>query len=221
MFSQNRKTLNLVWYFINHIAHFLNLKNMKSFLPLPLTTLFLCVFVSCTAYFNRIDTYHDEFKGTKKYILQHYVLPQERRSPVGSVNITYEKEITAAKTEVFNMYFVFTRGTTSFNIDRKGFLKIGSTRFDIETKSMQTELKTGVNDTSTTTTDSTGTHTIASSETVHWVNDKFKIALSPEMIAEIAKNQAMMIRFYSGPIPVTFIVQLDYYARLKEMMAKM
>ena len=192
---------------------------MKSVPPILVCSFFLFAIVSCGTY-NSIQTYQDEFKGTKKHILNHLVRPQERRSLVASATITYEKEMLSSKTDVYNMYFVFTRGTTSFDIDRKGFVKIGDNKFDVETKSMQTELKTGINDTSTTTSDSTGTHTISSSETVHWVNDKFKIGLTTEMVAAIAKNKEMTVRFYSGPIPVTFIVQLDYYKKLKEMIAK-
>ena len=192
---------------------------MKSVLPILVCSFFLFAIVSCGTY-NSIQTYQDEFKGTKKHILNHLVRPEERRSLVTSAIITYEKEMLSSKTDVYNMYFVFTRGTTSFDIDRKGFVKIGDSKFDVETKSMQTELKTGINDTSTTSTDSTGTHTISSSETVHWINDKFKIGLTTEMVAAIAKSKEMTVRFYSGPIPVTFIVQLDYYKKLKEMMAK-
>lgn len=193
---------------------------MKNFLLTLISALLLLTVVSCNTYFNNIQTYQDEFKSSKKFILNQYFRPEERKSLVSAVNITYEKEIMSVKPDVYNMYFVFTRGTTSFNIDRKGFLKIGESKFDIETKDIQTELKTGVNDTSTTTTDSTGTHTIASSETVHWVNDKFKIALSPDMVAAITQNNVMTIRFYSGPVPVTFIIKEEYYAKMKEMMTK-
>ena len=99
-------------------------------------------------------------------------------------------------------------------------MKIGDSKFNIETKTMQSELRTGLNDTSTTTTDSTGTHTTASSEAIQWVNDKFKIALTDEMIEAIAKSNSMLIRFYSGPIPVTFILKPDGYEKMKEMMAR-
>lgn len=193
---------------------------MKNFRLILLNALLLLTVVSCNTYFNNITIYQDEFKSSKKFILNQYFRPEERKSLVSAVNITYEKEIMSVKPDVYNMYFVFTRGTTSFNIDRKGFLKIGESKFDIETKDIQTELKTGVNDTSTTTTDSTGTHTIASSETVHWVNDKFKIALSPDMVAAITQNNVMTIRFYSGPVPVTFNIKEGYYAKMKEMMTR-
>ncbi len=181
---------------------------------------FLWAFTSCDTN-NVIRTYTDEFKGGTKLLMNQYVRPIDpRHSPVQMAIITYEKELVNPKPDAFNMYVVFSRGATSFDVGRKGFIKIGDSIFDVEAKSMQTELKTGINDTSTTTTDSTGTHTIASSETVQWLNDKFKIAFTPEMVAALLKSKLMTIRFYSGPTPVTFVVGDYNYGKLRELIER-
>ena len=180
----------------------------------------LLSFSSCDSN-NVIRTYNDEFRGGTKLLMNQYARPLDpRHSPVQAALITYEKEFLNPKPDAFNMYVVFSRGTTSFDVGRKGFIKIGDTIFDVEAKSMQTELKTGVNDTSTTTTDSTGTHTIASSETVQWLNDKFKIVFTPEMVAALNNSTLMTIRFYSGPTPVTFVVGDYNYSKLRELLVR-
>ena len=180
----------------------------------------LLTFTSCDSN-NVIRTYNDEFRGGTKLLMNQYVRPlDQRHSPVQMAIVTYEKEFLNPKPDAFNMYFFFARATTSFDVGRKGFLKIGDTIFDVEAKSMQTELRTGVNDTTTTTTDSTGTHTIASSETVQWLNDKFKIAFTPDMVTALKNSTLMTIRFYSGPTPVTFVVDDYNYTKLRELLMR-
>jgi hypothetical protein len=172
--------------------------------------------VSCRV-FNVIRTYPDEFKGSTKHILQQMVYPEDRRSPVGAVYLTYEKEVIPSQSASFNVYFVFSRGTTTFDIDRKGYLKIGDTKFELETQSMQSELKSGENTSTTTVVDSTGSKTVMSSETIHWINDKFKVSFSAEMMALLKQNSSMMFQFYSGPVPVRLKIENENMKKIHEL----
>ncbi len=193
---------------------------MKSFhyTKFPFLLVFILI-ISCSRYSNVIRTYPDEFKGTTKHILQQTVAPEGRRSPVGAAYLTYEKEVNASKSADFNVYFVFTRGTTTFDIDKKGFLKIGENKFELETKSMQSELKSGENNSTTTVSDSTGTKTVMSSETVHWINDKFKVAFSEQMIESLKRNSSMVFQFYSGPVPVRLKIENKKMQKLQQLIA--
>lgn len=192
---------------------------MKPNLSVLLNLFLLFTNVSCGTH-SRIQTFNDEFKGSKKILLEQRISPKNySRSPVTSALITYEREIIALKPDVCKVYFVFTRGSATFDLSNKGFMKIGDSKFEIELKSMDVQHKTGVNDTSTTTSDSTGTHTISSSETVQWINDKFRIDFTAIMVDAIAKNEEITLQFYSGPKPVTLVITGRRFAELKEFIA--
>ena len=192
---------------------------MKSNLSVLLNLFLLSTTVSCGTH-SRIQTFNDEFKGSKKILLEQRISPKSySRSPVTSALITYEREIIALKPDVFKVYFVFTRGSATFDLSNKGFMKVGESKFEIELKSMDVQHKTGINDTSTTTSDSTGTHTISSSETVQWINDKFRIDFTAIMVDAIAKNEEITLQFYSGPKPVTLVITGRRFAELKEFIA--
>ncbi len=196
---------------------------MKPNLSILFNLFLLFTTVSCETQSRsqtRIQTFNDEFKGSKKLLLEQRINPKNYfRSPVTYALITYEKEIIALKPDAFNVYFVFTRGSATFDLSNKGYIKIGDAKFEIELKSMDVQHKTGMNDTSTTTSDSTGTHTISSSETVQWINDKFRVDFTAIMVDAIAKNEEITLQFYSGPKPVTFIIAGRRFEELKEFVA--
>jgi hypothetical protein len=194
---------------------------MKSLIHLTLTCLlFSTIYISCFAPVSirnarNIQTFQDEFRGSKKYILEQTLFTTERTylSHVSSLSIFFEKEIIPSQAEQNNMYLVFSRGTSSFTIDKKGFLKIGETTFPIEAKGMQTEYKTNVN----TSVDTAG---VTSTETSHWLNDYFKIPLTTEMVALMRKNQGLTLRFYAGPIPLTFVIKGNDAGKLRDWINK-
>ena len=174
--------------------------------------LILTYIVACDSN-NVLRTYQDEFKGSTRYVLSQIIYPSERRSVVASTVLTYEKEILPSKSQVVNIYFVLSRGTSSIAVDRKGFLKIGEKTFDIVGKNTQTELKRS----EMTTIDSSG---VATTDVSNWMNDQFKITLSPEMIDLLQKDNLMTLRFYAGPHPITLIVGDINYKKLRGLLTK-
>jgi hypothetical protein len=194
---------------------------MKSLIHLTFTCLaFSTIYMSCFSPISmrntrNIQTYQDEFRGSKKIILEQTLYPTERTylSNINALSIIFEKEMMPSQTEQNTIYLVFSRGTGSFTIDKKGFMKIGDTTFPLDAKSMQTEYKTQVS----TSVDTAG---MTSTETSHWLNDYFKMPLTTEMVALMRRNQGLTLRFYAGPIPLTFIIKGSNAEKLREWVSK-
>jgi len=191
--------------------------------PLFIGIVVLLTISACTSNYNVIRSYNDRFKDTHSLVLRQKIRPSEWPAEVNLVDVTYERLMEKSK-EKANLYFVFYRGTNSFNIDRKGYMSVDGKKFEIEAINMQTEFKSQVNSSSTTSTtvDSSGVHTTManSSSTENWINDKFRVELTPEMIQALKNDYAgnLAIRFYSGPTPVTINVFGNMRKKLNELM---
>ena len=194
---------------------------MKSFIQLCIICLlFLTFYSACSKSFS-IQNYHnvivfqDEFKGSKKYIIKQTLYSSERNylTSVNALSVIYEREIIPSQPDNNNIYLIFSRDNSSFTVDKKGFMKIGETTFPIEAKSMQTEYKTS----QSTLTDTSG---VTRTETTHWLNDYFKIPLTTDMMTSLRKNQTFTLRFYAGPVPLTFVVKSRDAERINEWLNK-
>ena len=173
---------------------------------------------ACNSYFNVVRHYPDEFKKTEKFVLNQHITPDEKRSLIQGVYITYEKEKSKSAEKVM-LYFAIQRATMSFNVDKKGFLKTSGQSFEIEAINLATEglSKTESSTNVVTTSDSTGVQTLvsASAETQNWLQDKFKLELSPEMIQALQKGNDLTLRFYAGAMPITLTVKNRNWAKVK------
>jgi hypothetical protein len=173
---------------------------------------------ACNSFLNVVTHYPDEFKKTDKFILNQYITPDEKKSLVQGAYITYEKEKNKSSEKVM-LYFALQRATISFNVDKKGFLKTAGQSFEIQAIQLSTEGHSQTESSSNlvTTTDSTGVQTIvnSSSETKSWLQDKFKLELSPEMIQALQKGNDLILRFYAGAVPITLTVKNKKWAKVK------
>ena len=194
---------------------------MKSLIRLCIICLlFSTLYSACfkpfsTLNYQNVKVFQDDFKGSKKYILKQTLFTSERNylASVNALSIIYEREMIPLQPDNNNIYLIFSRDNSSFTVDKKGFIKIGETTFPIEAKSMQTEYKTSQST-------STDTSSVTRTETTHWLNDYFKIPLTTEMMSLLRKNQTFTMRFYAGPVPLTFDVKGRNAERLNEWLYK-
>ncbi len=173
---------------------------------------------ACNSFLNVVVHHPHEFKKTDKFILNQYITPNEKKSLVQGAYITYEKE-KGKSSEKVTLYFALQRATISFNVGKKGFLKTAGQSFEIEAVNLTTEghSQTENSSNSVTTTDSTGVQTLvsASSETKSWLQDKFKLELSPEMMQALQKGNDLILRFYAGAMPITLTIKGKKWAKVK------
>jgi hypothetical protein len=175
---------------------------MKSLLKI---VLFIGMVLSATgcgnSYYNTITHYSDEFKKTETFILNQRFTPDEEMSLINSALITYEKQKRVPADKV-TLFFVFERNAISFNIDKKGFIKTSGHNFEVAGVNLTTEnyTQTVVTNNNVITLDSTGVKSIAgnSSETKSWLQDKFKLELSEEIVQALRNGNDLTFRFYTN-----------------------
>ena len=163
----------------------------------------------CTFLFRPYTTSVDEFKNTKKSIYEVTLMPAEymQQTPVQNADITFER-ITSGNNETVNIYFVISRSTSSFNMERKCYVMADGKNYNLEIESEGTEYKTNHQTTSTTTTvkDSTKikTESISKSNNYNWYEEKLVVRLTPEIKNSLLKTNELLFRFYFGPKEGTF-----------------
>lgn len=171
--------------------------------------------------YYRTQEYNDEFKNSKKQIARMDVRPQESRTDVDYARIIFEREISDNH-DITKAYFVISRSPISFRTDQTGFLKIDNDAYEITLDYILSEQKadTEISTSSYIKSDSTGVSSgsSASSDTNLWIDDKFMITLTPEMISKIRMADVLIIRFYFGPIPGTFKIKGYDLNQLKKIL---
>jgi len=184
----------------------------------------ICISLSsCAFLFNPYTTTLDEFKNTKKSTFEITLMPTEYlQSPVQNANITVER-ITNANQETVNVYFVISRSTSSFNMERKCYVRADGKSYELEIESEGTEYKTNRETSSTTTTvkDSAKvkTESISKSNNYNWYEDKLVVRLTPEIKNSLLKTNELLFRFYFGPKEGTFSVKGYSLKRVKGLFA--
>jgi hypothetical protein len=166
---------------------------------------------SCSwLFFDDFQKFDDEFKNSKKLIARVLLYSQERRTEINGAYIIFDREISD-KQDITKAYLVISRASSSFKVEKSGFLKADDKTFDIEISQAATEHKSK-NETSVSTfakTDSTGVTTGQTTEIEEhsWIDDKFMFTLTPEMISAVKESNEVVLRFYFGPVPATFIIK--------------
>jgi len=169
----------------------------------------ICISLSgCAFLFNPYITTLDGFKNTKKSTFEITLMPNEyMQSTVQNANIIFERIIKENK-ETTNVYFVISRSTSSFNMERKCYVMADGKNYNLEIESEGTEYKTNHQTTSTTTTvkDSTKikTESISKSNNYNWYEEKLVVRLTPEIKNSLLKTNELLFRFYFGPKEGTF-----------------
>jgi len=104
---------------------------------------------------------------------------------------------------------VISRASSSFPIDKTGYMKGGGNKFELHIEDSVSEYKSASETTYTSTarSDSAGVSVSQTSDTDTevWFDEKFMIELTPGMISSILETDELVFRFYFGPIPGTFI----------------
>lgn len=161
-------------------------------------------------FFDNFQRFDDEFKNSKKLIARVLLDSKERRTEINGAYIIFDREISD-KQDITKAYLVISRTSSSFKVEKSGFLKADDKTFDIEISQAATEYKSK-NETSISTfakTDSTGVTTGQTTEIEEhsWIDDKFMFTLTPEMISAVKESNEVVLRFYFGPIPATFKIK--------------
>ena len=196
-----------------------NLYTMKT----RILIILVCFTLSgCSFLFNPYVTVVDEFKNTKKTTLELTAYPTGYLSPVTNADITFE-HITKASGEDVNVYFVMSRSSSSFKLDKKCFVKANGAIYELEIHKAETEYKTAIKtgSTSTTVKDSTNVKTELKTKTTSydWFDDKFVIRLTPEMKNSFMKTDELVFRFYLGPNEGTFLFKGYTLKRIQKLFA--
>ena len=206
---------------IIHRINPFNLRVMKN------TTLYLLVFLltlwGCSSrFYNRVIKYDDEFRNSSKTIVRLNLWNAEKRNEVRDAAIVFEKleGMTGEQADSW-AYFVITRTTTSFGITDRGYMKAGAQKFEFEIEEPVSEYNTSYQSTvmETEKADSTGysSYMMASTSSNNWLEEKFRIMLTPDMVTAIGSADQVVFRFYFGPIPSTFILEGKKLELLKEV----
>lgn len=192
---------------------------MKSLLKILLFIGMVWSAAGCgNSYYNTITHYSDEFKKTETFILNQRFTPDEKNSLVNTALITYEKQKRTPVDKV-TLFFVFERNPISFNIDKKGFIRTSGRNFEVEGVNLTTEnfTQTVVTNNNVITLDSTGVTSVAanSSATKSWLQDKFKLELSEEIVQTLRNGNDLTFRFYTNATPITFTLNKKAWAIVK------
>ena len=194
-------------YFVNFVNNNNSSTSMKSCNSILIAA--ICISLSsCVFLFNPYITTRDEFKNTKKSTFEITLIPNEYlQSTVQNANIIFER-IIKANEETANVYFVISRSTSSFNMERKCYVKADGKNYELNIESEGTEYKTNHETSSTTTTvkDSSKvkTESISKSNNYNWYEEKLVVRLTPEIKNSLLKSNELLFRFYFGPKEGTF-----------------
>jgi hypothetical protein len=172
----------------------------------------MIILAGCTGrFYNKVITYDDEFRNNSKRITRVSLRSEEKRTEVNNAKIVFEREFSSGQGEGSpKAYFVISRSSASFRIDRIGFMKCGGQKFELTVVEPISEYKTEYETTamSTESSDSTGYSSFQMSDTnsSQWFDEKFVIDITPDMASGIRESDGVTFRFYFGPIPATYIL---------------
>jgi hypothetical protein len=173
-----------------------------------LTAVICLTLSSCALIYNSYNTRVDEFKNTKRSTFEISMTPTEHlQSAVQNADIIFER-ITRTNEETANVYFVISRSTSSFNMEKKCYVRADGKNYELEIESEGIEYKTKRESSSTTTTvkDSTKvkTESTSKSNNYNWYEEKLVVRLTPEVKSSLLKTNELLFRFYFGPKEGTF-----------------
>lgn len=179
---------------------------MKKYCRLVLVV--MVILSSCSSVrYNKIYNYDDEFRGNSRKLVRISIKPEERRTEIGVARVVFEKVRSSVYEEV-NAYFVISRSSSSFKADEKCFVKVGGKHYELQLFDHKSEYRsvTEVGASGFSFSDSVGAKSLFSSDvdTRTWVEDKFIIKLSGEVLIALSGAGEVFFRFYFGPIQGTY-----------------
>jgi hypothetical protein len=180
---------------------------MKKFLPLLVAAVAIAAGGCSTVKHNKVYSYRDEFRDNVKILTRVMLKPEDRRTEIGTSKIIFEHVVNKDMERV-DAYFVISRSSSSFKVDKTGFLKADDKKFDLSLINTESGLKirseAGISGFNTLDTTGVAIGQMADMDTRAWIEDKFLINLSQEAAASISAAEVVIFRFYFGPIPATY-----------------
>lgn len=180
---------------------------MKKYLPLLVAAGVFITGGCSTVKYNRVYRYEDEFRDNIKNYTRVSIKAEEKRTEIGTARIIFEHVVNKDK-ERSDAYFVISRSSSSFKVDKTGFLKADDKKFDLSLINTESgiKIKSEVSTLGYNTLDTTGVAIgqMADIDTRTWIEDKFLINLSQEAAGAISVAEVVIFRFYFGPIPATY-----------------
>jgi len=177
---------------------------------------------SCSLFFP-YRVVSDEFKNTKKAIFAIDLPPTEYNTTITSSAITFENALSDSA-ETINAYFVLHRSSSSFKLDKKCFMKASGKSYEINIENAETESRSALNTTTTSTTVKDSAKIKTKLETIsntdNWYEDRFIVRLTPQMIESVRNTDELLFRFYSGPEQATFKFSGWTMKRVKQVFDK-
>jgi hypothetical protein len=163
---------------------------------------------SCSSViYNKVYRIDDEFRDNVKHYTRVNIRPADKRTEIGSARITLEKVVNK-EGEAVNAYFVINRSSSSFKADNAGFIKAGDKKFEISLLDPVSEFKSrseaAISGLATVDTSGLVTGQTPGIDTRTWIEDKFVVTLSQEVVMGISEAKDVIFRFYFGPIPATY-----------------
>ncbi len=176
---------------------------------------------SCSAVrYNKVYKYDDEFRGSSRKYVRVLLRPVERRTEIGHARVIFEK-VKGVQGVSRDAYFVIMRAASSFGADRKGFLKAGENKYDLELRDPVSEYRSKTDETVSTVvskdTSGVSVSTTTDIDTRTWIEEKFIISITDEGAGAIKASDEIIFRFYFGPVPVTYILKGKKLGLLKEV----
>lgn len=182
---------------------------------------FLIVSGCSRLFYEKVQEFDDEFNNSKKIIARMHIKPQERRTEINYARIIFEREFSD-QSEALTTYFVVSRSSSSFKTGQAGYLRIGNDNFRITPGSILSEQKSETESSVSAYIDNDGTSVSPGSttdtDTRLWIEDKFRLTMTPEMITKIKTADVITFRFDFGPIPGTFKIKGLNLDRIKKIL---
>ncbi|NDP21602.1 MAG: hypothetical protein GZ091_11065 [Paludibacter sp.] len=192
---------------------------MKKVSIIPIV--FCLILTGCSYLLNSTNkAFEDEFKNTKTYTIEQTLRPIEFNSKVSSAILTFSRTITDSGESV-KVYFIIARSTSSFKVDKKGFMKANGSKFEFISEPEASEYKS-IQESSTTTTttkDSSSVKTTYNTDVknTNWYDDKLVVQLTPDMVKSVLQTDELLYRFYFGPEQVSFRLKGFTLQRVKKL----
>ncbi len=173
--------------------------------------------------FYPLNTQIDEFKHTNKTTFEIGLLPTEHQtSNVNSANIIFEKCLSETG-ETFSAYFILTRNSSSFKLDKDCFIKAFGKSYEITLENQETQNRSQLfsRTESLSVKDSTKVKTESKtiSNSYDYYEEKFVIRFTPEMTEAIKKTDELIFRYYLGPKQATFRLTGLPLKRIKKLLS--
>jgi hypothetical protein len=159
-----------------------------------------------------IKRYNDDFSGGERYLLYESVEPREWGTDITTADLTFEKRVSSMEV-ITRIYFVAGRSAETFGVDRKGYIKVDDSIYDIDLADISSSIRySGSNIVS----DGVLKETGIDSE----IDDKFIVDLPQGLVDTILDGRRMEIRVYFGPVPATYRITGLRLGRVKKLLSQ-